>query len=97
MFRSTRNAWNREIEADLRATHEIIKNTVAEGSFSVCKEDGSFRVVQRGTAYSIYVSFSFHDFPTSMWSQIRKNITSMVLKMASSNGFHVPESAVYFQ
>ena len=97
MFRSNRNSLNAEVAADLRATHEIIKNTVAEGSFSVGREDGSFRVVQRGTAYSIYVSFNFNEFPTSMWSQIRQNITSMVVKMASSNGFYVPSSAVHFQ
>ena len=96
MFRSNRDSLNREVAADLRATHEIIKNTIAEGSFSVGGEKGTFRIVQRSGAYSIYVSFNFNEFPSSMWSEIRRNITSMVVKTASSNGFRVPESAVHF-
>ena len=81
MFRSTRESFNREVSTSLRADGEIIRNAVAEGSFTVGRERGSFRVVDRGGCYSIYVYFNFNGFPTSLWSQMQNNIISLKMIM----------------
>jgi len=97
MFRSTRESFNREVRNSLKADEEIIRNTAAEGSFTVGREKGTFSVVERGGYFTIYVYFNFNGFPTSMWSQIKRNIISMVIESAGSKGFRVSESDVYFK
>ena len=94
MFRSTRQSLNREVSASLKWDAEEIRNTVAEGEFTVGRERGTFRIV---SGVRIVVTFNFNGFPTSMWSKIKSDITAMVVKSAASAGYHISASYVTFK